>query len=237
MPKPFRVAAAIHSGTHGTGFAWAAVSQDNSEPHNRRISLFEDWPDQSIASPKNRSAVLLTSAASSWPGETRQADGTDPPRRGLQAADRFKTSLQPGPRNATPWPVTGRTPTGSLCCTCSRSLPKPGRPSSGASTKRTTSGGASPSRRLYKYTRDLMFRAAGRRPAGRCRAPAAGPRAGGWPTVPPGEGRDSAKHGRDALPRGGRRQQGGHLLLPGGRRRTPERAGVAHPNFRAALIP
>ena len=61
MTKPHRVVAAIDFGTYGTGFAWAAVSQDNSEIQNRRISFFEDWAEVKISYPKNRSAVLLDS--------------------------------------------------------------------------------------------------------------------------------------------------------------------------------
>jgi hypothetical protein len=53
------VVAAIDFGTHGTGFAWSAVSQENSELHDRRISFFENWPEQKVTYPKNRSAVLL----------------------------------------------------------------------------------------------------------------------------------------------------------------------------------
>ena len=92
MPKPFRVAAAIDFGTHGTGFAWAAVSQDNSEPHNRRISLFEDWPDQSIASPKNRSAVLLDSGGQflAWGDQAIAQMEAMPPGAGSEAADRLQ---------------------------------------------------------------------------------------------------------------------------------------------------
>jgi molecular chaperone DnaK (HSP70) len=53
------VVAAIDFGTHGTGFAWASVSQENSELRERRISFFENWPGQKVSYAKNRSAVLL----------------------------------------------------------------------------------------------------------------------------------------------------------------------------------
>jgi molecular chaperone DnaK (HSP70) len=59
MTRPHRVVAAIDFGTHGTGFAWAPVSQENSELRDRRISFYESWPEQKVSYPKNRSAVLL----------------------------------------------------------------------------------------------------------------------------------------------------------------------------------
>jgi molecular chaperone DnaK (HSP70) len=54
-----RVVVAIDFGTHGTGFAWTAVSDENDLLSERRISFYENWPGQKINYPKNRSAVLL----------------------------------------------------------------------------------------------------------------------------------------------------------------------------------
>jgi hypothetical protein len=53
-----RVVAAIDFGTHGTGFAWAPVSQENTELQERRISFYDNWAEQKVSYPKNRSAVL-----------------------------------------------------------------------------------------------------------------------------------------------------------------------------------
>lgn len=59
MTKPHRVVAAIDFGTHGTGFAWAPVSPENAKLQERRISFYDNWADQKVSYPKNRSAVLL----------------------------------------------------------------------------------------------------------------------------------------------------------------------------------
>ena len=59
MTSTPRVVVAIDFGTHGTGFAWTAVSEENDELRERRISFYENWPGQKINYPKNRSAVLL----------------------------------------------------------------------------------------------------------------------------------------------------------------------------------
>jgi len=57
--NPHRVVAAIDFGTHGTGFAWAPVSQENAGLQERRISFYDNWAEQKVTYPKNRSAVLL----------------------------------------------------------------------------------------------------------------------------------------------------------------------------------
>ena len=239
MPKPFRVAAAIDFGTHGTGFAWAAVSQDNSEPHNRRISLFEDWPDQSIASPKNRSAVLLDSGGQflAWGDQAIAQMDAMPPGAGWRLQTGFKMSLQPGPRNATPLAGDGPDAYRLTVLYLQQVVAKAWETIiRGVYEEDDIRWCVTVPAVWDKYTRDLMFRAAveaGLPDDAERLLLVQEPAAAG--TVLPGEGRDSAKHGRDALPRGGRRQQGGHLLLPGGRRRTPERAGVAHRNLRCRL--
>jgi len=59
MTEQQRVVAAIDFGTHGTGFAWATLSETNRDPARRRVIFFDQWEQQPIAAAKNRSAVLL----------------------------------------------------------------------------------------------------------------------------------------------------------------------------------
>jgi molecular chaperone DnaK (HSP70) len=59
VASPHRVVAAIDFGTHGTGFAWAPVTPENTKLQERRISFFDNWTEQQVNYPKNRSAVLL----------------------------------------------------------------------------------------------------------------------------------------------------------------------------------
>src|SRR5580698_7046414 len=99
MDQPFRVVVGIDFGTYGTGFAWAAVSEDNSELGRRRISFFEDWAGQRIAYPKNRSAVLLDAGGEfvAWGYEAAAQMTSAPPGSGLRLRTGFKMALQPGP--------------------------------------------------------------------------------------------------------------------------------------------
>jgi hypothetical protein len=94
--KPYRVVAAIDFGTHGTGFAWLAVSEDNSEMHARRITFFEDWPGQKINYPKNRSAVLLDAHGKllCWGYEAETEMEKMPKKAGWRLQTGFKMSLR-----------------------------------------------------------------------------------------------------------------------------------------------
>jgi molecular chaperone DnaK (HSP70) len=99
MDKPYRVVAAIDFGTHGTGFAWAAVSEDNDDPGRRRIAFFEDWERQNVAYPKNRSAILLDASGQfmAWGYEAVAQLTKAPP--GSKMRTGFKMALQSGPRD------------------------------------------------------------------------------------------------------------------------------------------
>jgi molecular chaperone DnaK (HSP70) len=101
MDKPHRVVVGIDFGTHGTGFAWAAVNDDNSEPGRRRISFFEDWAGQNIVYPKNRSAVLTDGSGQflAWGYEAVRRMAAAPPGAGWRVRTGFKMALQSGPRD------------------------------------------------------------------------------------------------------------------------------------------
>jgi hypothetical protein len=58
-----RVVAAIDFGTHGSGFAWAAVNETNRDMTQREIFYFDGWTQQ-VVYPKNLSALLLDKAGS-----------------------------------------------------------------------------------------------------------------------------------------------------------------------------
>lgn len=96
LTKPYRVVAAIDFGTHGTGFAWMAVGQDSSEMRGRRISFFEDWADQKISYPKNRSAVLLDAQGNllSWGYRAEAEMDKMPKKAGWRLQAGFKMSLR-----------------------------------------------------------------------------------------------------------------------------------------------
>lgn len=96
MTNPYRVVAAIDFGTHGTGFAWAAVSQDNSGARDRRIYFFEDWAEQKISYPKNRSAVLLDARGNllSWGYRAISEMEKMPKGAGWRLQTGFKMSLR-----------------------------------------------------------------------------------------------------------------------------------------------
>jgi Hsp70 protein len=100
---PYRVVAGIDFGTYGTGFAWAAVSEDNSEPRRRRISFFEDWAGQNIGYPKNRSAVLLDAGGQflAWGYEAVAQMAAALPGSGWRLRTGFKMALQSGSRDRT----------------------------------------------------------------------------------------------------------------------------------------
>ena len=94
MGQP-RVVAAIDFGTHGTGFAWTGISQDNGEISARHVSFFEDWPHQ-LSYPKTRSAVLLDAQGNllSW-GSRAEADMAAMPKgSGWRLAVGFKMGLR-----------------------------------------------------------------------------------------------------------------------------------------------
>ena len=97
-PEPRQVVAAIDFGTYGTGFAWTTVSPDNSEMSSRRISFFEDWEDQKVSYPKNRSAVLLDSAGQllAWGYQAMARMEAMPRGAGWRLQTGFKMSLQGG---------------------------------------------------------------------------------------------------------------------------------------------
>lgn len=94
--KPHRVVAAIDFGTYGTGFAWTTVSQGNSEMRTRRISFFEDWEDQKLSYPKNRSALLLDAEGRllSWGYQAVTQRDAMPAAARWRLLTGFKMSLQ-----------------------------------------------------------------------------------------------------------------------------------------------
>ena len=96
MGEKHRVVAAIDFGTHGTGFAWATVSPENTEIATRRISFFESWEDQQISYPKNRSALLLDEHGQfmSWGYQAVTRMDAMPKGAGWQLQTGFKMSLQ-----------------------------------------------------------------------------------------------------------------------------------------------
>lgn len=63
-----KVVAAIDFGTHGSGFAWAVVCKPNANAVDRQILSNDQWQDQPLAYPKNRTALLLdpNGAVDSW---------------------------------------------------------------------------------------------------------------------------------------------------------------------------
>ena len=106
--KPPKVVVAIDFGTHGTGYAYVAVSRDNDDPEVRdaRIAFRPSWPD---APPRGQSGKELTAIAVDAKGRAvdwgftaklRWAD-TSPERRaalGLGGfAYAFKMALSPIP--------------------------------------------------------------------------------------------------------------------------------------------
>lgn len=54
-----KVAAAIDFGTHGSGFAWAVKCEQNDDSTTRHILSHDQWTDQPVTYPKNRTALLL----------------------------------------------------------------------------------------------------------------------------------------------------------------------------------
>jgi Hsp70 protein len=96
MHGQHRVIAAIDFGTYGTGFAWARVSEENADLATRRVIHFDSWEGQSVAYPKNRSALLLDAAGElkAWGhSAVRQAESL-PAGSGLTLYQDFKMSLQ-----------------------------------------------------------------------------------------------------------------------------------------------
>ena len=96
MANPHRVVAAIDFGTHGTGFAWAPVTQENSELADRKISYFESWAGQQVSYPKNRSAVLLDAEGNllSWGYQAVTEMNQMPKGAGWRLQTGFKMSLR-----------------------------------------------------------------------------------------------------------------------------------------------
>jgi actin-like ATPase involved in cell morphogenesis len=91
-----RVVAAIDFGTHGSGFAWAVVSEVNRDITQRDVYYFDHWDRQSLAYPKNLSALLVDSAGDlvdwGYSAERRYFDGGVP--KGGQYHEGYKMSLQ-----------------------------------------------------------------------------------------------------------------------------------------------
>ncbi|MDD7942827.1 hypothetical protein PHK61_30875 [Actinomycetospora lutea] len=55
-----RVVAAIDFGTHGSGFAWSVITDQNRKASSRQIKVRTQWDGQYVASAKNLSAVLFS---------------------------------------------------------------------------------------------------------------------------------------------------------------------------------
>src|SRR5208282_2300183 len=116
MTSPARLIAAIDFGTHGTGFAWAFMSEQEREPMQRRINLFDDWVGQPANYPKNLSALLLDDSGEviEWGYQAQkvyQVESKENPR--LEYFERFKMGLLPvhGGRRIVGTPsVLGRSP-------------------------------------------------------------------------------------------------------------------------------
>jgi molecular chaperone DnaK (HSP70) len=96
--KSFRVVAAIDFGTYGTGFAWAVVSDSNTDAVGRQIYLHTDWPSAPYNYPKTRTCLLLDdegnvaewgfAAHRMWRQQRAVCE-----RRGLRYVQGFKMSL------------------------------------------------------------------------------------------------------------------------------------------------
>jgi molecular chaperone DnaK (HSP70) len=96
MSAEHRVVAAIDFGTHGTGFAWAAVSRENTALAIRRVNYFDSWEGQDLPFQKNRSALLLDPQQSlkAWGhAAVRQAESL-PAHSDLTLYQNFKMDLQ-----------------------------------------------------------------------------------------------------------------------------------------------
>ncbi|WP_225851287.1 Hsp70 family protein [Streptomyces sp. HPF1205] len=95
-----KVAAAIDFGTYGSGYAWAVKCDQNDDPVARQILSRDQWSDQPVTYPKNRTALLLDGKATvaDWGHSAlkkyrqQRGDGTGELVTGLQ----MKMSLAPG---------------------------------------------------------------------------------------------------------------------------------------------
>jgi hypothetical protein len=95
-----RVVAAIDFGTHGTGFAWATVSRENTILQERRINYFDLWGQQTIAAAKNRSAVLVEAADGryvTWGYQAVDMMNEPSSQERYRLKIGFKMALQPDP--------------------------------------------------------------------------------------------------------------------------------------------
>jgi hypothetical protein len=91
-----RVVAAIDFGTHGSGFAWAAVNKTNRDMTQREIFYFDEWDAQQVVYPKNLSALLLDKAGNllDWGYRARERMHLEDPSAGHQYKANYKMSLQ-----------------------------------------------------------------------------------------------------------------------------------------------
>lgn len=97
-----RVAAAIDFGTHGSGFAWAFLSESEKPIAKRTITFHQDWPEQAAPYVKTRTALLLDDGrVLEWgnPASLRYRREARS-RPGLRLASHFKMALPRDDRDA-----------------------------------------------------------------------------------------------------------------------------------------
>jgi hypothetical protein len=101
MSGEYPVVAAIDFGTHGSGFAWTVVSEDDREASQRRILFQDRWPgSEGLVYPKNLSALLLGQDGKTlaWGFDARREWrelGINGERDGQQYVSAFKMALTP----------------------------------------------------------------------------------------------------------------------------------------------
>lgn len=88
-----KVVAAIDFGTHGSGYAWAVISEQNKDPHTRQIKVRTQWPSQPVSAAKNLTALLLgvPDHLEAWGYEAKRIASTR--RTDLRYIDGFKMQL------------------------------------------------------------------------------------------------------------------------------------------------
>ncbi|MFI6009127.1 Hsp70 family protein [Streptomyces sp. NPDC051243] len=101
MSGEYPVVAAIDFGTHGSGYAWTVVSEDDREASQRKIWYQDRWPEGGhSAYPKTLSALLLDANGETvaWGHAARrewQELGGNGEREGHTYAAAFKMALAP----------------------------------------------------------------------------------------------------------------------------------------------
>lgn len=102
-PTRQRVAAAIDFGTHGSGFAWAFLSEREQPIAKRTITFHQEWPGQAAPYVKTRTALLLDDRGQviewGYPASVRFRHEARQ-RPGMRLAHQFKMALPDGDRDA-----------------------------------------------------------------------------------------------------------------------------------------